>query len=69
MSATARLLCVRYYDTNTLGTSPVAEAGNVDLSAEGQTVMGIAVDSQRNLLYTGNAHSSLGSLVLRSAIF
>ena len=57
-----RTTTVRYYDTNTLGTSPVAEAGNVDLSAEGQTVMGIAVDSQRNLLYTGNAHSSLGSL-------
>jgi uncharacterized repeat protein (TIGR01451 family) len=53
---------VRYYDTDDLAVSPVPAAGSVDLSAEGQTVMGIAVDSQRNLLYAGNAYPGYGSL-------
>ena len=57
-----RTTTVRYYDTNALGSSPVVEVGNVNLYAEGQTVMGIAVDSQRNLLYTGNAYPGYGSL-------
>lgn len=55
---------VHVYNTSDLAVSPVAETMSVDLSAEGQAVIGIAVDSQRNLLYTGNARSgSVGKLV------
>ncbi|MEJ2688245.1 MAG: hypothetical protein P8124_13900, partial [Gammaproteobacteria bacterium] len=49
-------MTVRYYDTTTW-----AEAGSVDLSAEGQTAMGVAIDQVRNILYAGNAYASYGS--------
>lgn len=37
------------------------EVGNFDLALSGQPPMSIAVDSQRNLVYTGNAVAALGS--------
>ena len=53
---------VRYFSTAAFaGNTALTEAGSADLSAEGQTVMGIAVDSVRNLLYTGNAYPGYGS--------
>lgn len=48
---------VRYFTPGTW-----AEAGTVDISSEGQTVMGLAIDSLRNILYTGNAYAPYGSV-------
>jgi OOP family OmpA-OmpF porin len=54
---------VRYFDTATFtGATTLTEAGNVDLSSEGQSAMGIAIDSVRNILYTGNPYSGWGSV-------
>lgn len=48
---------VRYFDTTTW-----TEAGNFVQALSGQTVMGIAVDTVRNIVYTGNAYQPYGSL-------
>jgi OOP family OmpA-OmpF porin len=54
---------VRYFDTATFtGATILTEAGNVDISAEGQNAMGIAIDQVRNILYTGNPYGPWGSL-------
>ncbi len=47
---------VRYFNTSTW-----AEAGNFSIPASDQKPMGIAVDTLRNVVYTGNASSSYGS--------
>lgn len=47
---------VRYFDTTTW-----AHAGSVVLAASGQTAMGVAIDTRRNLLYAGNAYGPYGS--------
>ena len=53
---------VRYFDTSTFsGAATLTEAGNVDISSETQTVMGIAIDQVRNFLYSGNAYGPFGS--------
>jgi uncharacterized repeat protein (TIGR01451 family) len=46
---------IRYF--NTTGWT---EAGSFTLAKSGQTPMGIAVDTQRNIIYTGNAYPSAG---------
>ena len=54
---------VRYFDTSSFaGATALTEAGMADLSSEGQTVMGIAIDQVRNFLYTGNAYAPYGSI-------
>lgn len=54
---------VRYFDTTTFaGAATLTEAGSVDLSSEGQTALGIAIDQVRNILYTGNPYGPWGSL-------
>jgi len=47
---------IRYFDTTAF-----AAAGNYDQALSGQTAMGIAVDSVRNAVYTGNAYGPFGS--------
>lgn len=47
---------VRYFDTTSW-----APAGSVVLTSCNQTVQGIAVDSARNTLFTGNAYGPFGS--------
>ena len=54
---------VRYFSTAAFaGASTLTEAGSVDLSSEGQTAMGVAIDQVRNILYAGNAYPPYGSL-------
>ncbi|MEZ5541776.1 MAG: outer membrane beta-barrel protein [Pseudomonadota bacterium] len=54
---------VQYFGTSSFtGASTLTAAGSIDLSSEGQTVMGIAIDQVRNILYTGNAYPPYGSL-------
>lgn len=48
---------IRYFDTSTWNV-----AGSFVLSESGQSAMGIAVDSLRNIIYTGNAYPYYGSL-------
>lgn len=48
---------VRYFDTTTW-----ALAGSIDLAACNQSVQGIAVDTKRNTLFTGNSYPPYGSL-------
>lgn len=47
---------IRYFDTTTF-----APSGSYDQTLSGQTAMGIAVDSVRNSVYTGNAYGPYGS--------
>lgn len=49
---------VRWFSTANLA-GPAA--GSFTLAASGQTAMGIAVDSVRNIVYTGNAYGPYGS--------